>query len=435
MEFSLIPKFFGIDRHASESTVFETKMVPDQQLSPDCGDQFFRCKPLPVATLITSNDTVYQLFVPLNGGLLVMELKFSANTSKMVFGPHQILETRDGPTSCSPTTIFKLYDSYYTVCTNLQNTLVSLYEIRVNKTSIEQTEISGPIVNVEGLEGFTSSDVVNMSDFLVSTDIPHQPLIYFAIDNYLFALDPIDYSVAFDFLQIGTTMCRYIDRLTRVSRSQLLAYCSSEFVFFDTKQQDWVSEHSYAESGVPYLCPNETYRVNAFQNYLQYSIGSSTGTLSDIKVGSGMCFNGTGGKSYFVYNDKVTDTTTLINLSSAGQMPLCESLDCLPVIAIEDPVRYLVIRQPSGSGRVNVLDIEANFSMIISVDHQASDMFTVVHVKALSYPSLEPPAPRGEINTLVGGIIGVIVFVVIMMVILVTIILGYFTMRWIKQHR
>ena len=75
-------------------------------------------------------------------------------------------------------------------------------------------------------------------------------------------------SVAFDFLQIGTTMCRYIDRLTRVSRSQLLAYCSSEFVFFDTKQQGWVSEHSYAESGVPYLCPNETYRVNAFQNYL-----------------------------------------------------------------------------------------------------------------------------------------------------------------------
>ena len=188
-------------------------------------------------------------------------------------------------------------------------------------------------------------------------------------------------------------------------------------------------------------CPNETYGVNAFQNYLEYSIGTNKGTLSDINVGSGMCFNETGGRSYFVYNDKVSDTTTLIDLTSAEriQIPFCENLDCLPVIAIEDPVRYLIIRQPSGDGRVNELDIEANFSTIISVDHKASDMFTVVHTKAPSYPSPGPPAPKGEFNTgLVGGIIGAIAFVVIIVIVItvvIIIVVGYFTMRYLNLRR
>ena len=427
MELSVFPKYFGIKSPASEPTL--TKLVSGQQLSSDCGDQNFRCKPLPIATQNTSNNTAYQIFVPLHGGLLITELKLSANKSNIIFGSHQILETRD----CSPTAIFELYDSHYTMCTNLQNKLVSLYEIRVNKTSIEQTEMR-PIVAVEQLAD--ASDVVNMSNFLVSTDIPHQPLIYFAVDNYLFAVDPLDYSVYFDFIQIGTTRCRHIHRLARVSSSQILAYCSSEFVYFDIEQEDWVSEHSYTESGVPYICPNEMYGVKAFQNYIEYSIGQRTGTLSHVNVDSGVCFSGSGGQNFFVYNDKVADTTALMNitLDRQAQMQLCKNLDCLPIIAVEDPVRYLIIRQPSGDGRVSVLDIEANFSTIISAEHEASDMFTVVYVKAPFYPT-PSPSVRGINAQLVGGIIGAVAIVVIV-VIVITVFLGCFTYKmWFKQDR
>ena len=433
VELSAFPKYFGIKSPASEPT--HTKLLSGLQLSPDCGDQHFRCKPLPVATQNTSNNTAYQLFVPLNGGLLIVELNVSTDTdSTMIFGSNRTLVTHD----CSPTTIFQLYDSHYTMCTNLRNKLVSLYEIRVNRMSVELTEVSGPLVTVEQLANFTdTSDVVNMSNFLVSTDDPHIPFIYFAVDNYLFAIAPLDHSVHFDFFQIGTSRCRYIHRLERVSSSQILAYCSSEFVYFDTEQEDWVSEHSYTENGVPYLCPNEMYGVSAFQNYLEYSIGPSKGTLSHVNVDSGVCFNGTGGQNFFVYNDKVTDTTTLMNLTSArqAQMQLCEHMDCLPVIVIEDPVRYLIVRQPSSDRRVNVLDIKANFSTIISAEHKASDMFTVVHIKVPFYPSPSfPPSLKGVNTRLVGGIIGVVAFVVIV-VIVITIFLGCFTYKWFKQDR
>ena len=410
--------------------------MPGQQLSSDCGDQCFRCKPLPVLTQNISNVTTYQLFVPLNTGLLTMELKISVDISKRVlnFGYEQVLEPS---TDCSPTTIFKLYDSHYTMCTNLQNKVISLYEIRVNKTSISHTEMIGPLLSVEGLDDFASSDVVNMSNFLVSTDSPSQPLIYFSIDNYLFAIDVLDYQIFLEFSQIGTAKCRYIHQLVRTSNSQLLAYCSSEYVYFDTELQHWVSEHSYAGSGVPYLCPNDMYEVKAFKNYFEYSIGQNQqGAVSHVNVDSGVCFISAEGQSFFVYTDRIADRTTLMDLTASRMMgePLCNDQDCLPVIAIEDPVRYLIVRQPSRDGQVSVLDIATNFSTIISVDHKTSEMYTIVHAKGQLYPSA--PSVRQQIAHVVGSIVGalaVAAFIIVMIV--VTTILGCFTVKRLNKQR
>ena len=79
--------------------------------------------------------------------------------------------------------------------TNLQNKQISLYEVRLNGTSIQQAGLFGPLgtdFSGGGLDDFTSSDVMNMSNFLLSTDFIHQPLIYFAIDIYLFAIAVLD---------------------------------------------------------------------------------------------------------------------------------------------------------------------------------------------------------------------------------------------------
>jgi hypothetical protein len=142
------------------------------------------------------------------------------------------------------------------------------------------------------------------------------------------------------------------------------------------------------------------YGVSAFQDYLEYSIGSRKETLSHVNVDSGVCFSGTGEQNYFVYNDKVTDTTTLMNLTSPSQtqIQLCEDMGCLPVVAVKDPIQYLIVRQPSSDGLVHVLDIEANFSTIISAKHRASDMFTIVHIKTPLYPSPSELPPRKKIK-------------------------------------
>lgn len=86
--------------------------------------------------------------------------------------------------------------------------------------------------------------------------------LYFAIDNCLFAVALLDNSPYDQFHPIGTN-CRHIHWFARALTSQLVAYCSTEYVHYDAEYQYWLSEHSYANSGVPYLCPNETYTVNA----------------------------------------------------------------------------------------------------------------------------------------------------------------------------
>ena len=424
VEVSFIPK---IGHSESDSAVFDTKVISDRELSSDCGDQFFRCKPLLVTTQITSSYVDHNLLVPLNGGLLLMELQYSTKSSKMAFGSYRILES----TGCSPTAVFKVYDSYYTMCTNLQNRQISVYEVRLNGTSIQQARLLGPLgtefSSSGGLDGFTSSDVMNMSNFLLSTDIPHQPLIYFAIDNYLFAIALLDNSPYDQFRTIGAN-CRYIHRLARASTAQLLAYCSTEYVYYNTEQQQWLSEHSYTDSGIPYLCPNETYGVNAYKNYLKFTIGSRKGTISNVNTNSGMCINGTRGESFFVYIDKTADTVFLVNLTSAGRMPIstsgCASVDCLPIILVED--QYLVIRQSSGVGRVMVLDIATNFSTIISANHETPEMLTVVRDKVLTYPL---PPRRAVTTQIVGGIAAAAVIVVIVVVVSVIMLVGYILLK------
>ena len=427
IELSLIPKTNtdGMDA----ALLYDTKDVPNRELSPDCGNDFFRCPPLLVST---QNDGTGAslLLVPLRGGLLLVELTYTTKL-KVEFGSYRILES--STTNCSPTSIFKVYDSYYTMCTNLKNKQIAVYEIRLNGTAIQQAQLIGPLITDLSngiLDSFMSSDVMNVSNFLLSLDFSNQPLIYFAIDNYLFIIDLLDNSVYSQFLQVGID-CRYIHQLVRASATQILAYCSNDYVYYDTNNQLSVDEQSYAESGVPYLCPNHTYAVVAYKNYLQYSIGSRTGTLSRVNIDNGICFDGTGRVNFFVYNDKAADSVVVIDLnfvSQTAQIPLCQNLDCLPVIAVEDPVRYLIIRQPSHDDRVNVIDIKSNFSTIISARHKMSEMFAVVHIKAHSYPS----PPGKATNDIV--ILGVVIAIGIATVLIMAAVVGA-SCICLKQHR
>ena len=404
VQLTIIPKN-DIHAGSADSSSYNTKLVPDKELSPDCGTDYFRCKPLQVTN--QGDNSLRLLLVPLNGGLMLVELIFSNKSLTMEFGSHRIVEI--GFDQCSPTTIVKVDNSYYTVCTDLQNKKITLYEIRVNVSAIEQAVPLGPLHTNGLLDAFTSSNVMNVSNFLLSLDIPHQPLIFYAIDNYVFEIDIFDYTSLYgtDVPSIGTS-CDRIHRLVRASNNLLLAYCPSESVYFDVEAVSWRNELSYADSGVPYLCPNNTYVVNAFKNYLQYAIGPKTGTLSGVNVDSGVCINGTKGLNLFAYTDKVADKTVLLALTSDGQSEksLCENHGCLPLITFGDPIRYLLIREPANNGRLTVLDVERNFSVIISADHEMSDMFAIVRVKAPTNPPQPLPPRKAVANHIIGVIAG-----------------------------
>ena len=382
---TLIPMVAGMEL---KPATFATKLIHGHRLSPDCGHQFFRCQHLlfTQTSQASAGSSEYIVFVPLQNGLLLLELHHSIQNSQMEFGSFQILDS----SRCNPTAVFKIYNSFYTMCTDLQNQYISVYEVRLNGTLLQQAQLLGPLTELssEYLSGFASSDVVNTSGFLLYTDIPHQPLIYFAIDNYLFAIAPLDYSIYDEFNAIGTN-CRHIYHIVKASKSQLLVYCSREYVYYDTELQYWLSEHTYENSGVPYLCPDQSYGLTVYNDYLEYRIGSQEGTILDVDFDSGLCFNGSTNENIFTYIDKTADSIHFINLTSPSQIPAvpsftvrCANVDCIPLLFVGD--RYLVIQQAEGEGIMMVLDVNNELRPAITLAHQTPSLVTILQDKVSS---------------------------------------------------
>lgn len=400
-----------------ELATFSTKVIQDHRLSPDCGHQYFRCEKslLSISAPITLNpqgslEAVHVLLVPLQNGLLLLELHFlnSTQNSRMEFGSYKILTN----SQCSPSTVFKIYDSFYTMCTDLEDLYISLYEVRLNGTQIQEAQLFGPLASLsnDDLGGFTSSDVMNMSNFLLYTDIPHQPLIYFAIDNYLFTIAPLDWSFYDEFDPIGAR-CRQIHNLVKAADLQLLAYCSNEYVYYDIEIQNWLSEHTYENSGIPRLCPNQNYGVVVHNDYLEYRIGSNTGTFSNVYFDNGLCLNGSESSivNFFIYIDKRDDSVHYIAFNhSMSPTDLVQSfrvgcssanVDCIPLLSINS--RYLVIQQAQGDGVILVLDADDDYRRVASVSHLTPSLVAILHEETLSPKSNKEAQSSGYPLTLV----------------------------------
>ena len=395
-----------------QAATFETKIIRGHRLSPDCGRGHFRCQPL-IFTTNNSNNNIESLvsehivFVPLQNGLLLLNFSDSLdqNSAQLELRSSHLLSS----THCSPTTVFKIYNSFYTMCTDLQNQYISLYEVQLNSTSIQQSRMYGPLTELSSVDlvGFSSSDVANMSDFLIDLDIPNQPLIYFGIDNYLITINPIDWLFYDEFNLLGVS-CRHVKRLIKASTSRLLAYCLEGYVYYDVVLQGWTSEQTYASSGVPHLCPDHNYAVSIHDSYIEYRVGSRTGTISDVHFDNGLCFAGSlDNATTFVYADKATNSVNFVNLTSGGQMLStslagaltveCSTVDCIPIMYLSE--RYLVIQQAGGDETITVLDVDSEFRTVVSLDHQAPSLVVILQGKALSHDlSTVPPS-----NVVIGG--------------------------------
>ena len=147
-----------------------------------CGDDNFRCKnPLIIKNTIL-NSTI--AFIPIHNALLLAN--FVLNDTGLNLEEHHLMNlTRF---NCSPVTSFKILSGIYTICLNIEESYLGLFEIRLHSESLTRASIIGPLAR----NYFSIQSSSQISDFKY-IELYNFHFIYFAFANYLYYFDPLNY--------------------------------------------------------------------------------------------------------------------------------------------------------------------------------------------------------------------------------------------------
>ena len=377
--------------------------VGDHYLSPECGSHYSRCKELLVVETKSTGQRI--VLVPILNGILLLELRY--NGWEISLTDYQTIEIAFG---CSPTAIFKILSSIFTICLNLQTRYLTLLEIDLNIASIKDTEITSPLLLFNEL-----NDPPKLSNFVLAdldTDAESQ-LIYFSTAGYMYAIIPFSYLYS-DSGKLA--FCTQADSIVRADQWTLIAYCNDDStVYYDMFYNDWINQTEYTERGKTYVCPNnpDVHLAVYPASYIQYGLWSQNSlenfNIPGMKFDSGECF-GAKNNSLFVYNDKdagvyvlETSSSTLIQLSPRP----CPDSHCEPLMVFDN--RYVVIREKDTfDASVTVVDSQQSYSKIINGLHTQADLLTLIveeplsplacnsSYKLVSTPTLKSPPSLSE---------------------------------------
>ena len=349
------------------------------RISPGCGNNYFRCQNLLVETgaSLTNEVTRYILFVPLKDHVHLVELSIS-NDSTVQFGAeYEISTTTQG---CSPSAMFKVGNVIYTICVDIEENSVALYEIRLNKKSLSQSYM---LSMADGEYLFqTGQNIANASNFLYM-EYNYDTYIFFAINNTLYAIRPSEGSID-NFGPIGAS-CRNVNELVLTGNDgEILAYCDRHLVYYSMDSAYWTLEETYENAGRRYICPDSTLHLSVFteQPYITYN---TTGSKENISISSsilsGVCY-GSANHSFFAYIEEQeglflldTLTATVHSITSIS----CHNMSCQPLLVAEN--RYLIIRNTdNGDGTMWVMDtgLSSNLSLIFEAQHTSPDLLALV---------------------------------------------------------
>lgn len=313
----------------------------------ECGDGNFRCK-----QLLTVNDAdrhSFVVFVPLYNALLLAEF-VSNYTEPIALDEYHLINLTNF--NCSPIASFKILNSIYTVCLNLENSYLTLFEVRLDTESLTRTFIVGPLA--QGHFDFTSNS--GISEFIY-VELYRFHFIYFAYANHLYYFEPLNYVL--DYAGELHPNCSSVRELVYVGDDNLIAYCrEGATVHFDVAYQYWTSYQPYSAYGRPYTCPGlNNIHVVVFEqptSYVQLSPGlSGEGNIVIELIGgdfvSGKCFGQAGG-FYFAYVDQregtfVLDLTTFNFTQLSTQSCSTNNQNCNTIQVFGN--RYLVVQQQS----------------------------------------------------------------------------------------
>jgi hypothetical protein len=341
-----------------------------------CGEDDFRCKnPLSIKNAAL-NSTI--MFVPLHNALLLTH--FILNDTGITLEEHHLISlTRF---NCTPVTSFKILQSAYTICLNVEESYLALFEIRLNLESLTRTAIIGPLAR----NHFSIQNSSQISDFKY-IELYNFHFIYFAYANYLYYFDPLNYVL--NYAGYFHRNCTSVKELVYIGGATLIGYCrEGATIYFDLNYESWTFYEPYSIYGRPYICPDHSKRLVVFLQggYVQFNV-SETKTKRLELIGddfvSGECFGDSSG-FHFVYVDQqegtfVLDLTTF-NFTQISTQPcftMDNNLKCTPVQVLDN--QYLIVRQQwenhenltgtnnSTAQQITVFDAQDNFQVVSTI--------------------------------------------------------------------
>ena len=360
-------------------------------LSSECGHNFVHCQNLLKDSFLVNGVQRTIVFVPLVEGIALIGLSRDSAAHYHI-QLHTILQTIGPPVeiSCSPSTMFKVLDSYFAVCTNQTTNFVSVFEVLLNTSSLSNTLITFP-ANQITIPPFVGS-IVNASNFVhVEIDRNHEYII-FAVGTVMYSMRPFLYASGPLGNDIPSATCERVSALVYRQGSELYAFCSEHLFTYDIGEEDWLVQDTFARRGIPYHCPRQETDLSVFADYIQYRIDGLVETveIEGDSYSSGVCF-GNSTRSYFAFRDKGAgvfvlhlQNSELVSVSTSS----CQH-DCYPLNAVDN--RYLILREDV-SRRVLVLDYLGQRLRLIEALHTSAALATVVELAC-------PPAEEDIVTT------------------------------------
>ena len=355
-------------------------LIPNVSLSPECGPGYFRCREVFVETSKDGFDSTKVVFVPLESGMLLLNMLYNINNLTMEWQSFFV-----NSFDCSPTVVYKADNNLFTVCISSVNNYSAVYEIRC------QVHWNGSLIvhesDVEFVGPLTRVSITNLAESCLSNFVlklsSQEHKVFFAIDSSIYVMDVLNPSQTKQFPELPE--CDRVHSLTSVPDGQLLlAYCSDRYFYYDTSYGDWTKKQIYSGHGIPYLCPNGIYNtiVNDTQRSLQFSVANSNIRIIDnVTFTSGVCFE-VGKTTYFVWSDKQQNTISVFDFVTQTHYPVA-SYECLSTRRFQLLLlanQYIVY---DDGYTTYVLNADTNFSLIFNTSRSdstsgVSDILTTV---------------------------------------------------------
>ena len=368
----------------------EMLTIENTQLSPACGEHYFRCPRLLVLKESLSNITdKYTITIPIENGLNILELEFQAD--ELVSHSNHTFEL-----NCHPIVPLGILESYYTVCIGTDDDLLSVYEVSFTsqKRLVKLMDHHFLTLPVSEFSAF-----VHVS--LTTAGQGADQWIYFTKANFVWGLNPIENHLEdIDYLDY----CSVSDTLVYVGDQILLIYCrvatfpgamycpDRSVLYFDIEDQYWDNQ---TDCELHYRCPNPDVRLvvypNASELYATYQLENRREeySLRGTHFDSGVCL-GAGNHSFFAYIDEQLGVhiidTSLHNQSTLDYLPVsskgCLESGCAPLTVIDDT--YLIANEQEHS--VFVVECREECTMIFQEDVPA-EISAILHLKSTDPPT------------------------------------------------
>ena len=394
---TLFPEYYGSSRASQWSDYdLEPQMdlyfIPNHSLSSECGDQYFRCQELLVVCAQNDSGELSIIFVPLENGMLL--LSYWHNSVMMERNSFII-----NSSNCSPTVFYNINDKVYTVCINSHYLYAAVYEVQLNLsglvTKLEGTEFVEPLVTSINL-----SSSQPLSNFI---NVDH--MIFFAVGTTIIVMDILDKTQTHKYPELPE--CAQIHKLISITgtgnQKLLVAYCTDRYIYFDPVYGDTNKPYYFSSNGLPYLCPDNSYRVTHFINdTVRFSVrGVLISTINNVNISSGICFESQN-RTYFAYSYQQHYNVNVYDFITQNHYPVspydCSATphkDCPQLLFLEN--QYLIIRDAICN---RILDTTMNFSLLINISSGIADILAILH-DSNAHSTSEKTSSPGTTSTLI----------------------------------